>query len=116
MRMSDSGLSSSSLVLRLVQASPFLRTGRHPPSRPRRRRPRVFLAALLVLGPDEAALDAHGAVMVEDDEGAAPRDVVGVIGLTHRLKPLDLGFKLAETRIDFIGQFLGALMLLRQSR
>jgi hypothetical protein len=35
--------------------------------------------------------------------------------LTLRLKPLDLGFKLAETRIDIIRQFLGALMLLRQA-
>src|SRR5713226_3147723 len=74
-----------------------------------------FRLRLLVLGPHKAALDAHGAVMVEDDKGPATRDVGGVVGLTLGLKPLDLGFKLAEARIDIIGQFLGALMLLRQA-
>src|SRR6266851_10091127 len=68
-----------------------------------------FRLRLLVLGPHKAALDAHGAVMIEDDKGPATRDVGGVIGLTLGLKPLDLGFKLAETRIDFVGQFLRAL-------
>ena len=74
-----------------------------------------FRLRLLVLGPHKAALDAHGAIMVEDDESPATRDVGGVIGLTLGLQPLDLGLKLAETRIDFVGQFLGALMLLRQA-
>src|SRR6266851_6398213 len=68
-----------------------------------------FRLRLLVLGSYKAALDAHGAVMIEDDKGPATRDVGGVIGLTLGLKPLDLGFKLAETRIDFVGQFLRAL-------
>jgi hypothetical protein len=54
---------------------------------------------LLVLGPHKAALDAHGAVTVEDDKSPATRDVGGVIGETLDLQPLDLGFKLAETRI-----------------
>ncbi len=49
--------------------------------------------------------------MVEDDEGSATRDVGGVVGLTLGLKPLDLGLKLAETRVDFVRQFLVALML-----
>ena len=74
-----------------------------------------FRLRLLVLGPHKAALDAHGAIMIEDDKGPATRDVGGVIGLTLGLKPLDLSFKLAETRIDFVGQFLRALMLLRQA-
>ena len=74
-----------------------------------------FRLRLLVLGPHKAALDAQGAVMVEDDKGPAPRNVGGVIGLTLRLKSLDLGFKLAKTRIDFIRQFLGVLVLLRQT-
>src|SRR5260221_236766 len=73
-----------------------------------------FRLWVLVLSPHKTALDADSAVMVEDDEGPTTRNVRGVIGLTLRLKPLDLGFKLAEARIDFIGQFLGALVLLRQ--
>src|SRR5713226_1113937 len=60
-----------------------------------------FRLRLLVLGPHKAALDAHGAIMIEDDKGPATRDVGGVIGLTLGLKPLDLGFKLAENRVDF---------------
>src|SRR5216684_8619779 len=59
-----------------------------------------FRLRLLVLGSYKAALDAHGAVMVEDDKGPATRDVGGVVSPTLRLKPLDLGFKFAETRID----------------
>ena len=74
-----------------------------------------FRLRLLVLGPHKAALDAHGAVMVEDDKGPATGDVGGIVGLTLGLQPLDLGLKLAETRIDFVGQFLGALMLRRQT-
>src|SRR6266581_5753820 len=74
-----------------------------------------FRRWLLVLGPHKTALDADSAVMVEDDKGPATGDVSGVVGLTFRLKPLDLGLKLAETRIDFVGQFLDALMLLRQA-
>src|SRR5216684_7895901 len=34
-----------------------------------------FWLRLLVLGPHKAALDAHGAVMIEDDKGPATRDV-----------------------------------------
>jgi hypothetical protein len=49
--------------------------------------------------------------MVEDDEGPAASDVGGIIGKTLGLKPLDFGFKFTETRIDFVGQFLVALML-----
>ena len=45
--------------------------------------------------------------MVEDDKGPATGDVGGIVGLTLGLQPLDLGLKLAETRIDFVGQFLG---------
>jgi hypothetical protein len=40
--------------------------------------------------PHKTALDADSAVMIEDDKGPAMRDVGGVIGLTLRLKPLDL--------------------------
>jgi hypothetical protein len=43
-----------------------------------------------------SALDADSAVMVKDDKGPATRGVDGVIGLTLGLKPLDLGFKLAD--------------------
>src|SRR6266478_1080770 len=46
---------------------------------------------LLVLGPHKAALDAHGAVMVEDDKGPATRNIDGIVGLTLGLKTLDLG-------------------------
>jgi hypothetical protein len=74
-----------------------------------------FWLRLLVLGSYKAALDTDGAVMVEDDEGSATRDVGGVIGLTLGLQPLDLGLKLTEARIDFGGQFLVVLMLLRQA-
>src|SRR5712671_704009 len=70
---------------------------------------------LLVLGSYKAALDAHGAVMVEDDKGPATGDVGGIVGLTLGLKPLDLGLKLAETRINLIRQFLVALVLRRQA-
>src|SRR5882762_10285071 len=42
-----------------------------------------FRLRLLVLGPHKAALDAHGAVMIEDDKGPATR---GVIGLTLGLQ------------------------------
>src|SRR5713101_128887 len=48
-----------------------------------------FRLRLLVLGSYKAALDAHGAVMVEDNKGPATRDVGEVIGLTLGLKPLD---------------------------
>src|SRR5713226_1416100 len=41
-----------------------------------------FRLRLLVLGPHKAALDAHGAIMIEDHKGPATRDVGGVIGLT----------------------------------
>ncbi|NPU25629.1 hypothetical protein, partial [Bradyrhizobium denitrificans] len=56
--------------------------------------------------------------MVEDDEGPATRDVRGVVGLPLRLKPLDLGFKLAEggdflrAEAAFLGQFLEGLELI----
>jgi hypothetical protein len=53
--------------------------------------------------------------MVEDDKGPAACDVGRVVGLTLGLKPLDLGFEFAETRINLIGQFFDALMLLRQA-
>src|SRR5258708_5252125 len=59
-----------------------------------------FRLRLLVLGSYKTALDANGTVMIEDNKGPATRDVSGVVGLTFRLKPLDLGLKLAETRID----------------
>src|SRR5713226_4835255 len=36
-----------------------------------------FRLRLLVLGPHKAALDAHGAIMIEDDKGPATRDVGG---------------------------------------
>src|SRR5216684_4805081 len=55
-----------------------------------------FWLRFLVLGSYKAALDAHGAVMVEDDKGPATSDVGGIIGLTLCLKQLDLGLKLAE--------------------
>src|SRR5882724_13634638 len=74
-----------------------------------------FRLRLLVLGSYKTALDAHGAVMVEDDKGPAAGDVGGIIGLTLGLKPLDLGLEFAETRIGFVGQFLRVLMLLRQA-
>ncbi len=45
----------------------------------------------------------------------ATRDVGGLVGLTLCLKPLDLGLELAETRIDIIRQFFGALISLRQA-
>src|SRR5882762_577069 len=69
-----------------------------------------FRLRLLVLGSYKTALDAHGAVMIEDDKGPAAGDVGGIIGLTLGLKPLDLGLKLAETRINLIRQFLVAFM------
>src|SRR6266581_4230173 len=72
-----------------------------------------FRLRLLVLGSYKAAFDAHGAVMVEDDKGSTTGDVGGIVGLTPGLQPLDLGFKLAKTRIDFVGQFLVALVLRR---
>src|SRR6267378_3707514 len=74
-----------------------------------------FRLRLLVLGSYKTALDAHGAVMVEGDKGPAAGDVGGIIGLTLGLKPLDLGLKLAETRINLIRQFLVAFMLRRQA-
>src|SRR6267378_265900 len=48
-----------------------------------------FCLRLLVLGPYKAALDADGAVMVEDDEGPTTGDVGGIVGLTLGLQPLD---------------------------
>ena len=47
-----------------------------------------------------------GAIMVEDDESAAARDVVRVIGLPLRLQPLDFGLKFAEPRIHVVRQVL----------
>src|SRR5258705_4864992 len=61
-----------------------------------------FRLRLLVLGSYQAALDAHGAIMIEDDKGPTTGDVGGIVGLTLGIQPLDLGFKLAEARIDFI--------------
>src|SRR5258705_5963882 len=74
-----------------------------------------FRLRFLVLSPYETALDTHGPVMVEDNKSPAARDISGVVGQTFGLKSLDLGFKLAETRVDFVGQFLVALMLRRQA-
>ena len=113
-RISDSGLSSSSSSCR-VQISPpgsIVRAGLDRHRSRHRRSPNFarlpgFGLGFLVLGPDKAALDPHGAIMVEDDESPAARDVGGIIGLPLGLQPLDLGLKLAETRIDFVRQFLG---------
>ena len=53
--------------------------------------------------------------MGEHDEHPAARDVVGVVGMALGVDPLDLGFKLGETRVHIGGQFLGASRLLRQA-
>src|SRR6266849_2740618 len=59
-----------------------------------------FRLRLLVLGSYKTALDAHGAVMVEDDKGPATGDVGGIVGLTLGLTPLDLGLEFAETSVN----------------
>jgi hypothetical protein len=69
---------------------------------------------LLVLRTDETALDAGLPVMGEDNEHAAARDVVGIVGMTQAINALDLGFQFFETLIDVIGQFIGAVVLLGQ--
>ena len=113
-RISDSGLRSSSSSSAALSPSPRS----HPAAGSAvstfgvtalafARSARVSGSRLLVLGPDEAALDPHRAVMVEDDESPAARDVGGVVGLPLGFQPLDLGLKLAETRIDIVGKFLG---------
>ncbi len=53
--------------------------------------------------------------MIKDHESAAPRDVVGIIGLPLRFQPLDLGFQFAKPGVHVIRQFLGRLVLLGQA-
>jgi hypothetical protein len=36
--------------------------------------------------------------MIEDHERPAARDVIGIVGLPLRFQPLDISFKLADTR------------------
>jgi hypothetical protein len=50
---------------------------------------------LFVLRPDEAALDPDHAVMIEDHEGPAARDVIRIIGVPLGFQPIDLSLKLA---------------------
>jgi hypothetical protein len=52
-------------------------------------------SGLLVLGPDETALDA-GCPSGQHDKHAAARDLVGIVGMTLGVDALDLGFKLPE--------------------
>ncbi len=68
-----------------------------------------------ILGPDEAAFDPQAAVMIEDHEGPAARYVVGIVSLTLGVDPLHFGFKLPAPRIDIVGKFLGAFVLLGQA-
>lgn len=73
-----------------------------------------FGLGLLVLRADETPLDPHRAIVIEDHERAAARDVGGIVGLPFRLQPLDFGLQLAEPRVHLVRQFLGRLVLLGQ--
>lgn len=55
---------------------------------------RVLRLRRFLLDTHEATLDAGCAVMVEDDEHPATRDLVDVIGVALGVDPFDLGFKL----------------------
>ncbi|MBR0818904.1 hypothetical protein JQ627_13305 [Bradyrhizobium liaoningense] len=70
------------------------------------------LSTLVVLWADKAALDTNVTVMVENNEGAAAGDVIGVVGPTQGFKVLDLRLKFAEADIDIVGKFFKALVLL----
>src|ERR1700704_6345174 len=53
--------------------------------------------------------------MVEDDESAAPGDVIRVIGLSLGFQSLDLSLKFAKPRVHIVRKFLGRLVLLGQA-
>lgn len=63
---------------------------------------------------DEAAFDTHGAIVIKDNESAAARDIVGIVGGPPCLQPLDFGLKLAEPGVYVVGKFIGRLMLFGQ--
>src|SRR5260370_21433567 len=63
-----------------------------------------------VLGPDEAALDPDHAVMIEDHESSAARDVIRIIGLPLGFQPLGYSLKLEQPRVHMVGKFIGRLI------
>lgn len=54
---------------------------------------RRIRAGLFVLGADEATFDPHLAIMIEDHEGTAAHDVIGIIGAPLALEPVDINLK-----------------------
>lgn len=70
--------------------------------------PGCFRLRCFILGPDETALDAGFAVMGQDNEHAAARDLLRLVGMTQRIDPLDLRFKLPAVHV--VGQFVMAVI------
>src|SRR5216684_5915372 len=69
-----------------------------------------FWLRLLVLGSYKAALDPDHAVMVENQENPAARDVIRIIGLTLGFQPLGYSLKLAQSRVHMVRKFIGRLI------
>src|SRR5216684_8844487 len=66
-----------------------------------------FWLRLLVLGSYKAALDPDHAVMIENHESPAARDVIRIIGLTLGFQPLGYSLKLAQPRVHMVWKFVG---------
>jgi hypothetical protein len=72
-----------------------------------RLRPLLGLGSrLFVARTNEPSLDPKAAIVIEDHEGAAARDIVAIVGLPFGLEQIDLGFQLAEPDIHVVGDFV----------
>ena len=118
---SGSGLTASSPSSSDSAWPPIVMTARwtagvagSPPvfvSSPLSRSPSVsVLAAGFVLRPDIAAVDRQAAVGADADEDAGSVDLGGIVGPRPILESGKRGLDLAEPRIHFVGQFVGALV------
>ncbi len=56
----------------------------------------------LVFGTDETALDPNIAIMADNDERAAARNVVWIEGMAFDVQPVDFGFELRKARIHLV--------------
>lgn len=64
----------------------------------------------LVLRPDIAAVDRQAAVGADADKDAGANNLGGIVGPRPVLEGDERGLDLAEPRVDFIGQLVGAFV------